>query len=116
MLQMIGTIVVALIGLIGIIIQVIAKNKTESIDAKIDALRKESQKNDDDLNKRIDTFKYAMMKVWLVNEMTKIKDGIFIPNEEQKAVLKEVKKQYNAVGGNSYVNDMYDDLRKAGKF
>ena len=129
-INLIGTTVVAIIGLIGIKMQIKSKEKTENIDNKIEKVRaefakitddfadqisdfkKESIKGDQQISERLDRFKMVMMKITLVNEMTKIRDGVYKPNEEQKAILKETKNEYNKAGGNSYVNDMYDDLRK----
>ena len=37
-----------------------------------------------------------------------------VPSEEQKRVLKDTKDEYNAAGGDSYVDDMYEDLRNKG--
>lgn len=129
-INLIGTIAVAIIGLIGIRMQIKSKEKTENIDSKlskidnkftkitddmyntVEEFKKESAASDQEIGSRLDKFKMVMMKITLVNEMTKIKDGVYKPNEEQKAILKETKNEYNKAGGNSYVNDMYDDLRK----
>ena len=46
--------------------------------------------------------------------MTKIKDGMYIPNEEQKRMLHETKSRYNHDGGNSYVDSMFENLQQKG--
>jgi len=129
-INLIGTVAVAIIGLIGIKMQIRSKEKQDNIDTKlskidnkftkitddihntVEEFKKESARSDQEIGARLDKFKMVMMKITLVNEMTKIKDGVYHPNEEQKAILKETKNEYNKCGGNSYVNDMYDDLRK----
>ena len=107
-----ATIVVAIISLIGIWIQTRSKERQENINTKLDAMRKESKEGDENINKKLDANKKETLKVWLVNEMTKIKDGYYVPNEEQKKLLHECKKEYNDLDGDSYVDDMFDDLRK----
>ena len=110
MLNFLGTVIVAFIGLVGIWVQTRAKIKQESISDKLDMLRKESKEDDARLNKKLDRHILLSDKRWLVNEMTKIKEGTYVPNEEQKYLIHETKKQYNDVGGNSYVDSMFDDL------
>ena len=109
--NLIGTIVVAIIGLIGIVIQTKSKQKTETIDTKIDALRKESEANDKVINNKLDSTKLQTLKIWLTSEMTKIRDGYYKPNEEQKRLILEAKREYNIMGGDSYVDDMFDELK-----
>lgn len=131
-LQFIATIVVAVIGVVGIKIQTSSKEKTDNIDLKLkgiddkftkitdnfaaslDSLKKESKAGDETISTRMDNFKMVMMKITLINEMTKIRDGVYVPNEEQKALLKDTKNEYNKAGGDSYVDDMYDDMRDQG--
>lgn len=131
-LSFLGMIIVAIIGLIGVILQVKSKEKTESIDSKIDNIKKEFTKKTDDFATELITFKEestqsdkrivdqiqdVRMKVckrFLVTELTKISQENYIPSEEQKRVLKDTKDEYNAAGGDSYVDDMYEDLRDKG--
>lgn len=110
MLSFLGTVIVALIGLVGICIQTKAKVRQESISAKLDMLRKESKEDDARLNKKLDQHILLSDKRWLVNELTKIREGTYVPNEEQKYLIHETKKQYNDEGGNSYVDNMFNDL------
>ena len=117
----IATIVVAVIGLIGIIIQTKSNNKLKSqkdvlsnIDTKIDKLREESKEDDRKLNKKLDDIDMENCKRFLIVEMTKIKDGMYIPNEEQKRMLHETKSRYNHDGGNSYVDSMFESLQRKG--
>ncbi len=120
-LQFLGTVLVAVIGLIGIIIQKGHSTKlndqkvlTEDIQKSINELRKESKDDDAKLNAKLDQTRMNSLKRFLVSEMSKIKNGTYVPNEEQKQVLKDAKDEYNAAGGDSYVDDMYDDMRDQG--
>ena len=110
-LSLIGTVIVAIIGLIGIYIQTKSKERQDDIKKKIDDFREESSKNDKKIEKTIADVSMNVTKRYLVTEMTKIKQGDYTPNEEQKRLLKEAKDEYNKAGGKSYVDDMYEDLR-----
>lgn len=111
-LNFIATIIVAIIGLIGIVIQTKSKERQESIESKIDTLRKESKEGDNNLSIKLDNTKMQFLKVWLTVELTKVRDNYYSPNEEQKRLIIEAKKTYNDLGGDSYVDDMYDELKK----
>ena len=131
-LSFLGMVIVAIIGLVGVILQVKSKEKTESIDSKIDNIKKEFNKKTDDFTNELITFKeestesdkrisdqiqevrMTVCKRFLVTELSKIQEENYIPSEEQKIVLKDTKDEYNAAGGDSYVDDMYDDLRDKG--
>ena len=131
-LSFLGMVIVAIIGLVGVILQVKSKEKTESIDSKIDNIKKEFTKKTDDFTNELITFKeestesdkmisdqiqevrMTVCKRFLVTELSKIQEENYIPSEEQKIVLKDTKDEYNAAGGDSYVDDMYDDLRDKG--
>ena len=128
-LSFLGMVIVAIIGLVGVILQVKSKEKTESIDSKIDNIKKEFTKKTDDFTNELISFKeestesdkmisdqiqevrMTVCKRFLVTELSKIEEENYIPSEEQKRVLKDTKDEYNAAGGDSYVDDMYDDLR-----
>ena len=131
-LSFLGMIIVAIIGLVGVILQVKSKEKTESIDSKIDNIKKEFTKKTDDFTNELISFKeestesdkmisdqiqevrMTVCKRFLVTALSKIEEENYIPSEEQKRVLKDTKDEYNAAGGDSYVDDMYDDLRDKG--
>ena len=131
-LSFLGMVIVAIIGLVGVILQVKSKEKTESIDSKIDNIKKEFTKKTDDFTNELITFKeestesdkrisdqiqevrMTVCKRFLVTELSKIQEKNYIPSEEQKIVLKDTKDEYNAAGGDSYVDDMYEDLRDKG--
>ena len=55
-----------------------------------------------------------MCKRFLILEMTKIQNGAYIPNEEQKRMLYETKERYNNDGGDSYVDRMFENLQEKG--
>lgn len=105
MAQAIATVLVAIIGLIGIIIQKKSDNKLKNqqdllktVDEKIDKLKAQSTEEDRKLNEKLDTIDMETCKRFLVVEMTKIRDNFYIPNEEQKRLIHETKKIYNEKG------------------
>ena len=53
-------------------------------------------------------------KVDLINAMSRVQNG-YDPTEEERRILIEEKEQYNKLGGNSYVDDMFDRLKKEGR-
>lgn len=121
MIQAIATIIVAIIGLIGIIIQNRSHTKLKSqeellktVDEKIDKLKTQSTEEDKRLNDKLDAIDMNSCKRFLIVEMTKIKDGTYTPNEEQKHMLHETKTRYNNNGGNSYVDSMFEGLQDKG--
>ena len=83
-----------------------------TVDQKIEVLKKESKEDDQRLNERLDNIEMESCKRFLIVEMTKLSEDKYRPNEEQKRILKETKKIYNDHGGDSYVDDMYEDLRE----
>lgn len=124
-LSFLGMVIVAIIGLVGVILQVKSKEKTESIDLKIDNIKKdftnelitfkeESTESDKRISDQIQEVRMTICKRFLVTELSKIEEENYIPSEEQKRVLKDTKDEYNAAGGDSYVDDMYEDLRDKG--
>ena len=121
MIQAIATVIVAIIGLIGIIIQNRSHIKLKSqeellktVDEKIDKLKIQSTEEDKRLNNKLDAIDMNTCKRFLIVEMTKIKGGTYIPNEEQKRMLHETKTCYNNDGGDSYVDSMFEDLQDKG--
>lgn len=119
--QFLSAIIVAGMGVITVIIQTRNKDKLDNqktlldtVNANIAAMRKESKKDDEKLSKKLDTHELASLKRFLVDELTKIKNGLYIPTDNQKALIHEAKDEYNALGGDSYVDDMFDDLVEKG--
>lgn len=118
MAQAIATVLVAVIGLIGIYIQTKSNNKLKSqedllkvVDEKIDKIEQQSKNEDIKLNKKLDNIELEVCKRFLVVELTKIQDGSYRPSEEQKRILHETKKLYNDRGGDSYVDTMFERLQ-----
>ena len=121
MAQAIATIIVAIIGLIGIIIQKRSDNKLKSqedllktVDEKMDKFKKQSEDEDRKIHAKLDQMEMDNCKRFLIVEMTKVQDGTYIPNEEQKRMLHETKKTYNDKGGDSYVDSMFERLQAKG--
>ena len=117
-LSFLGMIIVAIISLIGIIIQTKSHNKLQkqsdivkTMDAKLDKFRAESKKDDFNLNKKLDENKMNDLKRFLIIEMTNIDQGIYQATDNQRRMLEEAKDEYNRAGGDSYVDDMYDKLK-----
>jgi hypothetical protein len=86
----------------------------KSVKKEVNDLRKESKADDVRLNEKLDTINMDVCKRFLIVEMTKIQDGAYVPNEEQKRMLHETKKTYNDKGGDSYVDSMFDKLLDKG--
>lgn len=121
MAQAIATVLVAIIGLIGIYIQTRSNNKLKSqedllktVDEKMDKFKKQSEDEDRKIHEKLDRMEMDNCKRFLIVEMTKIQDGTYVPNEEQKRMLHETKKTYNDKGGDSYVDSMFERLQAKG--
>lgn len=121
MAQAIATVLVAIIGLVGIVIQNKSNSKLKSqedllktVDDKIDKLKTQSIEEDKRLNKKLDIMDMDNCKRFLIVEMTKIQDGMYTPTEEQKRMLYETKERYNNDGGDSYVDSMFEGLQAKG--
>lgn len=71
---------------------------------KADNLKTRKQLNEETLNR---------CKVDLINVMSRIQNG-YKPTEEERRILIEEKEQYNKLGGDSYVDDMFERLKKEG--
>ncbi len=112
------TIIVALISTLGVIsttiIQGIQARRKDNMNSKLTAIqvdfRSELKKIASDLRKE----KLDRAKADLVGLMSRIQNG-YIPTAEEKMILYETKEKYNALGGDSYVDDMFDKLKKEGK-
>ena len=112
------TIITALIsGLcvaIPAIIATILTNKKDTIDQKLTAINVNFDTKLNELSKDIEKEKLDRAKSDLVILMSKIKNG-YVPTVEEKMILYETKEKYNSLGGDSYVDDMFDNLKKEGK-
>ena len=119
------TIVVALIsGLCAAVPNIIATLSTNRKE-NIKTLEKNINKNIKDLevSLKADNTKtrnqlkeetLSRCKVDLINAMSRIQNG-YDPTEEERRILIEEKETYNHLGGNSYVDDMFERLKKEGR-
>lgn len=110
-LSLIGVIIAAVLSLIGVIYQTKSKEKQDNIINKLNNFHEETIEADNKILAKVDDVHMNVLKRFLVTELTKIANKDYIPNEEQKRMLKEAKDEYNKAGGDSYVDDMYDDAR-----
>ena len=113
-----NTIIVALISGLCIavpnIIATILTNKKDTIGQKLSALSVNFDNKLNDLSKNLEKEKLDRAKSDLVVIMSRIRNG-YSPTTEEKMILHETKQKYNSLGGNSYVDDMFDNLKKEGK-
>ena len=100
-------ILVALISTVGVIsttiIQGIQARKKDNISDKLT-----------DIKIALDNEKLDRCKSDLIVIMSRIQNG-YTPTTEEKMILYETKKKYNDLGGDSYVDDMFDKLKKEGR-
>lgn len=100
-------IILALISVGGVIattiIQGIQAGKKDSIEAKLSDIKVALK------NEKLDRCKSDLVVI-----MSRIQNG-YVATTEEKMVLYETKKKYNELGGDSYIDDMFDKLRKENK-
>ena len=113
-LSLIGVVIAAICSLVGVIYQTKGKEKQDNIINKLNNFHKEAIDADNQILAKVDNVRMNVLKRFLVTELTKISNKDYIPNEEQKRMLKDAKDEYNQAGGDSYVDDMYDDARAKG--
>lgn len=99
-------VIVALISALGVlattIIQTHQANKKDNIDTKLTKIQLS-----------LDKESMERCKSDLVVLMSRIRNG-YTPTSEEVMVLYETKKKYNNLGGDSYVDDMFEKLKKEG--
>ena len=114
-----NTIIVALISGLCVaipnIIATVITNKKDTIESKLTAINVNFDTKLNELSKDIEKEKLDRAKSDLVILMSKIRNG-YTPTVEEKMILYETKQKYNSLGGDSYVDDMFDRLKKEGKF
>ena len=97
-------ILVALISTMGVIattvIQSIQANKKDSIESKLTKIQLALEEE-----------KFDRCKTDLIVIMSRIHNG-YIPTNEEIRILYETKEKYNKLGGDSYVDDMFEKLKK----
>lgn len=111
-------ILVTAISTVGVIITTIIQSyhakKKDNIETKLDNIQKEFKTDISSLQNNLNIESLERCKTDLVSLMSKIKNG-YTPTTEEKMILYETKTKYNKLGGDSYVDDMFDGLKKEGK-
>lgn len=100
----------ALIGSLELILVRFKKSISNIVSDEIKPLKEQLTLLKEDLDNETMT----RCKSDLVSILSKIKTG-YNPTIEEKRIIKETKDLYNSKGGDSYVDDLFDDLRKEGK-
>ena len=105
--EALATIIVAVITTLGVIATTVIQNKQankkDSIDAKLS-----------DIKRALESEKLDRCKSDLIVIMSRIQNS-YTPTTEETMILYETKKKYNDLGGDSYVDDMFEKLKKEGK-
>ena len=100
-------IIVALITTVGVIattvIQAIQASKKDSLESKLSKIQLALEEE-----------KLDRCKTDLISIMSRIQNG-YVPTTEEVRILYETKEKYNKLGGDSYVDDMFDKLRALNK-
>lgn len=111
-------IVVSVISTLGVIVTTVIQTyharKKDNIETKLDDIKNQFKKDIISLKNNLDSETLGRCKSDLISIMSKIKNG-YTPTAEEKMILYETKEKYNSLGGDSYVDDMFDDLKKEGK-
>ena len=92
----------------------IKTNKKDTIEQKLTSMNVNFDTKLNMLSKDIEKEKLDRAKSDLVGLMSRIRNG-YTPTTEEKMILFETKTKYNELGGDSYVDDMFDNLKKEGK-
>ncbi len=94
------------------------RNNIEKVKGEIKESIKDTEKNIKaditKVKKSLDDETLSRCKVDLINVMSRVQNGYKLTEEERRILIEE-KEQYNKLGGNSYVDDMFDRLKKEGK-
>ena len=103
------------------IITTIAQSKKNNLDGVKGDIQKSIKDTEKNLKADITKVRNSLSdetlsrcKVDLINIMSRVQNG-YVLTEEERRILIEEKSQYNKLGGNSYVDDMYERLKKEGK-
>lgn len=114
----IGISITALFSFATAVIQIISNKKAKKqsdivgeINIKLDDIKSISGKGDNKLHKRIDDLTMSLDKAWLIDFMSRAINGEKF-NMEQVRIAKEFKERYNELGGDSYVDDMWDSCQE----
>jgi len=106
----------AVCSLLAVIVQVRGAGKqkkqddlVKTMNAKLDNMKEESAEADKKINTKIDEQQFRYYKDQLIVMMSRIQNG-YMPTQEEKYILHEQKAKYNSMGGDSYVDEMFDKL------
>lgn len=113
-----GVMFAALCSLIGIIVQAKQSGKSkktdalmETIDKKLDVMKERSKQADEEIKTSMKEQHLRYYKDQLVSMLSRVGNG-YKPTVEEKHILHEQKAAYNELGGDSYVDEMWDKLIK----
>lgn len=108
----------AICSLLAVIIQVRGAGKqkkqddlVKNIDGKLDVMKSASEERAKALWNSITEHQLRYFKDELVGTLSRIENG-YKPTTEEKHILHEQKAKYNELGGDSYVDEMWDKLIK----
>lgn len=108
----------AICSLLAVVVQVRGAGKqkkqddlVKAMDAKLDIMRDRSKKADDEIKASMSEHRLRYYKDQLVSTLSRIENG-YKPTVEEKHILHEQKAKYNELGGDSYVDEMWDKLIK----
>ena len=114
----IGVGITAVCSLLAVIVQVKGAGKqkkqddlVKAIDGKLDVMKSASEERAKALWDSITEHQLRYFKDELVGTLSRIENG-YIPTTEEKHILHEQKAKYNELGGDSYVDEMWDKLVK----
>ena len=114
----IGVGITAVCSLLAVIVQVKGAGKqkkqddlVKAIDGKLDVMKSASEERAKVLWDSITEHQLRYFKDELVGTLSRIENG-YIPTTEEKHILHEQKAKYNELGGDSYVDEMWDKLVK----
>lgn len=96
------------------IIATIVTNKKDTIDKKLSNIQVSFENKLKDLQSALNQQSLDSAKSDLIVLMSRIKNG-YEPTTEEIMILYETKEKYNDLGGDSYVDEMFDKLKKEGK-
>lgn len=96
------------------IIATVITSRKDNIDQKLTAMSVNFDNKLNQLQRNLKSEKLDRAKGDLVGLMSRIRNG-YIPTTEEKMILYETKEKYNELGGNTYVDDMFNNLKKEGK-
>jgi hypothetical protein len=115
-------IIVAGIQLVGVIAQVVTNKKykkqeelQDDINKTIETFRQESKQGDKELKREITQQTLRSNKRWLIDFMSRAQNGEQF-NMEQVKIAYETKELYNGLGGDSFVDDMWEECQKKNLF